>query len=45
MTPIVVNPEYAILMSPTSALLVLRFLFGALQGDYLLLISALQKST
>ena len=31
-TPIVVNPEYTIYFSPTQALLVLRFLFGALQG-------------
>ena len=33
-TPIIVNPEHAIFLSPTSALLVLRFLFGALQGKF-----------
>ncbi|XP_028408605.1 solute carrier family 17 member 9-like [Dendronephthya gigantea] len=33
-TPIIVNPEYAVFMTPTSALLLLRFLFGALQGVY-----------
>ena len=34
-TPIIVNPDYAFFMSPTSALLLLRFLFGALQGNIL----------
>lgn len=32
-TPIVINPEYGIYLSPTTALLVLRFAFGGLQGN------------
>ena len=32
-TPIIVNPQYTI-FSPTSSLLLLRFLFGALQGMF-----------